>query len=485
MLVVTASPLGAESILSFDTEDCLDCHYEATPAIVADWQESRHARVTVGQALKKPELERRVSIDQPPEGMAEFAVGCAECHMINPDQHADTFDHQGFDVHVVVSPKDCATCHPEEVDQYGDNKMAHARGNLADNKLYGDLMRTINGAYHYRDGQLTVDAPDRLTQNDSCFHCHGSKVEVKEIVYKETSMGEFGFPELTGWPNQGVGRVNPDGSLGSCAACHTRHQFSIKMARQPYTCSQCHKGPDVPAYKVYQVSKHGNIFYSHHDEWNLTAVPWTLGRDVTAPTCAVCHVSLVMDTEGRRLAKRTHQMNDRLAWRLLGLIYAHPQPKNPDTSIIENADGLPLPTTLDGQNASKYLIDQKTMAERNRTMQGVCQGCHSRTWVEGHWELYEHSIKTTNQSTKTATDIIQEAWKTNAAAGPPQHSPFDEALEKHWIEQWLFYANSTRLTSAMGGADYGVFDRGRWYMAKNLEEMADYLEFLQNRPEQK
>ena len=29
--------------------------------------------------------------------------------------------------------------------------------------------------------------------------------------------------------------------------------------------------------------------------------------------------------------------------------------------------------------------------------------------------------------------------------------------------------------SAMSGADYGVFDRGRWYMAKNIREMLDLL----------
>jgi len=28
------------------------------------------------------------------------------------------------------------------------------------------------------------------------------------------------------WPNTGIGRVNPDGSAGSCSACHTRHRFS-------------------------------------------------------------------------------------------------------------------------------------------------------------------------------------------------------------------------------------------------------------------
>jgi hypothetical protein len=29
----------------------------------------------------------------------------------------------------------------------------------------------------------------------------------------------------------------------------------------------------------------------------------------------------------------------------------------------------------------------------------------------------------------------------------------------------------------MGGADYGVFANGRWYLSKNLQEMMDWLEF--------
>ena len=56
-------------------------------------------------------------------------------------------------------------------------------------------------------------------------------------------------------------------------------------------------------------------------------------------------------------------------------------------------------------------------------------------------------------------------------------SLFNEAIEKKWTEQWLFYANSTRFAAAMSGADYGVFANGRWAMAKNLQEMLDWLKF--------
>jgi hypothetical protein len=35
----------------------------------------------------------------------------------------------------VVTPEDCATCHPVEVGQYGKNLMSHAYGNLKNNSV--------------------------------------------------------------------------------------------------------------------------------------------------------------------------------------------------------------------------------------------------------------------------------------------------------------------------------------------------------------
>ena len=80
--------------------------------------------------------------------------------------------------------------------------------------------------------------------------------------------------------------------------------------------------------------------------------------------------------------------------------------------------------------------------------------------------------------TLTATQILATAWEKGAAQGLPQSAPiFDEAIEKMWVEHWLFYANSIRYASAMAGADYGVFANGRWYLSKNIQEMADWLDF--------
>jgi hypothetical protein len=162
----------------------------------------------------------------------------------------------------------------------------------------------------------------------------------------------------------------------------------------------------------------------------------------------------------------------------MGLIYAHAHPKSPNTSLIKNKAGLPLPTELTGEPVPLFLIDAKEQEKRNATMQKICLSCHSESWVKGQFVRFENTIKTTNEMTLTATKIMLEAWNKGVAKGLAQNdSIFNEAIEKKWVEQWLFYANSTRFASAMGGADYGVFANGRWTLSKNLQEMMDWLEF--------
>ena len=463
----------AENRISEASQQCIDCHSVATPAIVENWKKSRHSTATPEEALKKKALERRVSAKQVPVALASSVVGCAECHCMNPGAHKDLFDHNDEKVHLTVTPHDCRTCHTDEAAQYEKNIMSHAHGNLAKNQLYAAMMTSVNGVQSVgKDEKISVTAPDELTMTDSCYSCHGTALEVTGKATRDTSYGDMEFLKIKGWPNQGVGRLNPDGSKGSCASCHTTHEFSIVMARKPYTCSQCHKGPDVPAYQAYSVSKHGNLYASMEKDWKMDSVPWVLGRDVSGPTCATCHASLVTNTDGEVIATRTHQMNDRLPWRIFGLIYAHPHPKSPDTSIIRNKDGQPLPTSFDGGRAAEFLISPEEMSARKAALQKVCRGCHAQNWVDGHWARFEASLSTTDKMTLAATKLLETAWKQRLA---DPSNPFDEAVERLWVEQWLFYGNSTRFASAMMGADYGVFANGRWFMSKNIRDIVDKI----------
>lgn len=471
----SVSGLAQENVSQFispETQGCLACHRSVTPGIVGDWETSRHSRIIPSQALQKPHFERRISTDSIPDSLMNHVVGCAECHRLNPKSHEDTFTHSNRQVHIVVTPEDCAVCHPSENGQYAQNKMAHARSNLLDNPLYREFIIAANGTQRFHDGKLSIQEPDSITNTQSCLFCHGTEVKVRGTSARKTIFGEMNFPVLSGWPNQGTGRLNPDQSIGSCTPCHARHNFSIEMARKPYTCGECHKGPDVLAYKVYEASKMGNIYSSMKSEFNFDAVPWKVGKDFTAPTCATCHVSLLTDSNGNVVARRSHQMNDRLYVRLFGLPYAHPQPRSPRTSGIRNAAGLSLPTNLDGTPVSAALIGQKEQEARRQNMMSICKGCHSTQWTEHHFNALDEVIDNTNERTLEATGILQATWQRGIETGPARGgSIFDEPIEKEWIWGWFFNANSIRLAAAMAGADYGVFDNGRWQMSKNIREM--------------
>jgi cytochrome c553 len=471
---------AAEVKVSEATQACIECHRVIHPGIVEGWQRSRHSAISPKEAMTVKGLGLKVSSPAVPEELQSVAVGCAECHTLRPKEHADTFEHNGYDIHIVVSPGDCRTCHAQEADQYSKNIMAHAYKNLAGNKVFNDLEHTILGGIQRKDGQWSIQPAHAATKAEACYYCHGTKLKVTGKEVRNTELaGELEFPKIDGWPNQGVGRVNLDGTLGSCAACHTRHQFSIEMARKPYTCKECHVGPDVPVNKVYEASKHGNLFSTHHKDWEFKAVPWTIGKDFTAPTCAACHVSLVVNTEGDVVAQRSHQMNDRLPWRMFGLVYAHPHPREPDTTIIRNKNGQPLPTDFGGGFATKYLIDSAEMDKRRRTLQAVCLSCHGTSWVNGQWARFENTIRETNAKTLTATQILMDVWAAGYATGPAKGgSPFDEAVERRWADTWLMYANSIRFSSAMGcGGDYGVFADGRYELNKAIMDLHDWLEF--------
>jgi len=467
--------------MSEDTRDCLGCHEYSHPGIVEDWRESRHAGTSVKDALGVSGLSRRVSADTVPDPLASTSVGCAECHTLNAESHADTFEHNGYDVHVVVTPRDCATCHPVESDEFSQNLMSHSRDNLAGNAVYRQLQVSILGspAYHESQMRFSQETSNEATQAGACYYCHGTRLEVTGFETRDTIAGELTFPTIQGWPNQGVGRHNPDGSKGSCAACHARHSFSIEIARKPATCGECHTGPDVPAYKVYTTSKHGNIYSSKSDAWNFESIPWTPGKDFSTPTCATCHISLITNTEGEVTAHRTHRMNDRLGWRLFGVPYAHPHPVSPDLTTILNKDGLQLAVAFDGTEASDFLVSQSTREQRKETIQAVCLSCHSSSWVSGHWRRLENSIRTTNTATRNATRLMTEIWNGGLAAGLDQGgNPFDEAVEKKWSGIWLFYANTIRFSSAMGGGgDYSVFADGAYQLSESLQEMQDWYQF--------
>ena len=470
--------------ISQETTACLECHKVYTPGIVEDWLKSRHSKITPSSALKIGEKARRMSAKKVTSSLEKVVVGCFECHGLNADKHKDNFDHMGFNINIVVTPPDCATCHPIEAKQYSGSKKGHAVGNLKKNPVYHGLVETIISKKVVEDGKVVQKEVSDFTRQETCFSCHGTEVKVAGKETIKTPVGEIEVPRLFNWPNQGVGRINPDGSMGACPSCHPRHQFSIEVARKPYTCAQCHLEPDVPAWNVYKESKHGNIYFSNDSKWNFNAVPWRIGKDFQTPTCATCHNSLITGPDGKIVAERTHDFGSRLWIRLFGLIYSHPQPIQGDTSLIRNNDGLPLPTTFTGEAAKEGLIDGKEQEKRMKLMSRICNQCHATTWVNNHFKRLDNTIVETDKMSLNATLLLLEAWKHGLAEGLPQgKNPFDEAIEQKWIKQWLFYANSVKYASAMTGApDYATFKNGWWNLTENLQQMKALIELKKSKP---
>jgi hypothetical protein len=459
--------------ISEKTRLCLDCHATYTPGIVEDWKKSLHSQTTPKEALKKAELERRVSNPDIPGDLTEIVVGCYECHGLNTRKHKDSFDHFYTQINVIVTPSDCRTCHSIEVDQYSMGMKAFAVENLEKNPVYSLLVETIISRKEYKNQKIANTPATESTKKETCFACHGTTVVVKGM--KNITAGEMDLtvPDLAGFPNQGVGRVNPDGSKGSCTSCHTRHGFTLKEARKPYTCGQCHLDPDVPAYPVYKESKHGNIFYSRGDQWDFEAVPWVVGKNFSAPTCSGCHNSLIINTDGNVVANRSHDFGARIWIRIFGLIYSHPHPAHGATHGIRNAAGLPLPTTFDNIPASSYLLTTEQSSLRMASMTNVCKMCHSSSWVGSHFDKFQNTLGETNRMVLTSTELLQRAWKLKLAE---PDNPFNETIEGLWIRQWLFYANSIRYASAMTGAqDYATFKNGWWELSQNIQTMDDWI----------
>jgi hydroxylamine dehydrogenase len=472
--IVRPSPSegAAAGPISKETKECLNCHSQYHPGLVQDWMHSLHSQMTPEDALKKRLLERRVSSENIPEGLKGVVVGCYECHSLNATNHTDNFDHFDFRINVVVSPADCQVCHAVEVQQFADSKKAHALGNIRTNPLFHRMVESATSVAEIKGDKVTPMGSSDPTKNETCYGCHGAPVKVVGTRTLSTELGDVTLPKLSNWPNQGVGRVNPDGSLGACTACHPRHEFSIEVARKPFTCSQCHMGPDVPAWEVYQESKHGNIFNAKEREWNWDRVPWRVGQDFRAPTCAACHSSLLTSPEGDVLAPRTHDFGARLWVRLFGLPYTHAQPKSGDTTVIRNSGGQPLPTTLSGEPASEFLLDPKEQVRRQGVMKNVCRSCHSRSWVDGHFDKLENTIRETDRMARAATELMQKAWDLGLA---DKTDPFDEPFERRWMKEWLYYGNSIRLSAAMSGPDHASFDNGWFDLTTNLREMEEWI----------
>ena len=102
----------------------------------------------------------------------------------------------------------------------------------------------------------------------------------------------------------------------------------------------------------------------------------------------------------------------------------------------------------------------------------VCHACHGSSWVRGNMDHLSGTLVETDKMVEASTELMQTLW---AAGKADPANPFDEEIERVWVQQWLFYANSIRYAAAMGGPDYAAFKNGWWQLTKGLEKLEDAL----------
>jgi hypothetical protein len=413
--IVIAALLAALPGVAQERDKCWSCHASTSPGIVEQWKNSKHF---------------------------EADVGCIDCHAAD-EADVDGFDHFGEKVAIIVSPLDCSTCHEKEFEEQKGSHHAKA----------GQILGSLDNLL----GEV-VGGPPAVAAG--CRQCHGSTVAI----------GDDGKPTVDTWPNTGMGRINPDGSWGSCSACHARHEFSVEQARQPEACGKCHLGPDHPQIEVWNESKHGILYHANKDDLGMEKDVWRAGKDyVTGPTCSSCHMSAA----GKQGV--THDVGERISWTLrppisvkLNMVVYEDNSKK---DIPGDSPELPEPGTM---HDGKKVVRVMTWQERRATMQDVCGQCHSGGFVEGAYDQFDGVVELYNEKfARPAKTIIAELKERGLISKPN----FDDPIEWTWWELWHHEGRRARHGASMQGPDYtwwhGIYEVAKHFYEKFIPQLKE------------
>jgi len=395
------------------TKECLECHKDDNPGLYQQWGYSKHFGAN---------------------------VGCYECHAAKKGDVDVLKDdiHDDFVIATIVSPTDCGNCHPKEVDEFVNSHHSKA------GRIMGSLDNLLAEVVEGNNGMVTPMFPGGISAAavNGCWQCHGSVVKVMDN----------GQLDPATWPNTGMGRVNPDGTEGSCTACHQRHAFSSAQARHPDNCGKCHLGPDHPQKEVYEESKHGIAFFAHEDEMNMESSKWVVGEDYTAaPTCATCHMSATANQD------ISHNIGLRIKW-----------------------NNRPPRSKLSHETDKKWNLASTSVTadERREKMEDVCLTCHQETFTKNFFIQYEGLLDLYDQKYAQPGLALYKAaaavLKTN-----PTYAKFSHPIDWTWFEIWHHEGRRVRHAAAMQAPDYthwhGTYDLAKNWMTKFVPEIKDII----------
>ena len=372
-------------------QECISCHKKASAGLALEWEKSAHA---------------------------DAGVNCMDCHQAKSEE-VDAIEHEGQIIATIVSPQDCGRCHEKE---YREQKgSVHSEAVALADKHKPVLSGHLGGSALAASG---------------CDQCHGSVVKVK---------GD-GTLDSSTWPNTGIGRINPDGSKGSCSSCHGRHRFSKAQARQPEACIRCHANTKSPDQAVFEASKHGMAYAAFQGEMNLTSDKWVAGKDyAAAPTCVTCH----MGAAGK--VTSTHDVGMRSAWNLYGAVSEEQY-----LVMFEDGDKVELPASaevpkrgaeypkLDGSTGKVKFVASPD--RRRQVMSAVCRECHSKAFANNFMDQFDRTVSLYNDKFGKPAQAIMQGLYEQGVLTP---TPFDEPLEFTYWQMWHEHGAAVRHGAAM------------------------------------
>ncbi len=397
-----------DAVVTAQNKDCVDCHLVKSPGIVRQWEISTHAA---------------------------SGIGCMECHRAE-EGDADAYDHEGALVATIVTPTDCAECHEREASEF--QASHHATAGQILGSLDNILAEVVEGYVEFDiQGEKTSSS---AAANSGCLQCHGSEIKVLE----------HGKLDPDAWPNTGIGRINPDGSRGSCSACHLRHNFSRAQSRMPENCGRCHLGPDHPQKEIYDESKHGIAFAANRSRYEpmMGSKEWIPGKQFEqGPTCTACHMS------ASRNLPLTHDVGERISWTLR-------------PAISEKVDAA----------AVKSGRQVKTWEQRRRDMQDMCASCHATEWIQNWYRQYDSAVHLYNEKFGIpATELYQMARSSKLLT----EIEFDEEIEFTYFLLWHHEGRRARHGAAMMGPDYtqwhGFFEIAERFYAEFVPQLQELI----------
>lgn len=439
VFATTKSSMKVSNDDVFEKNDkCVTCHLKEDKALIAQWKNSTH------------------SIEQ---------VGCYTCHAANSDDPIG-FEHEGAFIKSIISPNDCSFCHSKIVRETGNSKHGSA----------ASVMYSNDGTL----ASMVASPHENKAEFASCTQCHGSVIAFEKDKEGKFIHNEAGAPitDFTTWPNSGVGRVNPDGSAGSCNACHSGHNFSASRARQPENCAKCHSGDDHPQAGAYNSSKHGIAYaaapkaegYGGMDIYKKGN--WVLGTDYNAaPTCTTCHMSAYRKSTGG-VVKATHDVGERVTWSLgkevshkrtrvvfsdksmadinEGKAIPEVESEYEHVSFIKDGDGLKKVTTL--KEVSKIITPDK----RQENMKEVCASCHSSSRVDNFYKRFDSTVITYNEKyAKPALSLLEELKKDKLYK---DNGLEDDPLAYMWFDIWHKAGKAAKNGAAMQSPRYEYWE---------------------------